>query len=370
MHSPTTPSSRAPNTMSLRHDAVTISVVFVRAAMSKLPAGSAGRELVLTQAGIPEELLSLPQARVSAAQFAAVWLGVVKVLDDEFFGLDSRNMRRGSFALLCHALISARTLGQAMNRFLRGFALFLADVQGELLSEGDTARIVIHADRAASEEARFAQEIFVTVAHGVLCWLAGQRVPITHADFNYARPDHGDEYLTTFSRSVAFDAPQTAIHVDAAWLSRRTLQDDAALKHFLASSPLSIFVKYRNPNSWSARVRAQLRSTEPAQWPSLDTLARALNTTATTLARRLDEEGTRYQRIKDNLRRDQAIALLSGTQRSIDDIALALGYEDPSAFYRGFRRWTGSVPGAYRLGDPGAAKAAPAPAVKRAPAPR
>lgn len=347
-----------PALMSLRHDAVTISAVFVRAAMSKLPAGSAGRALVLMQAGVPEELLSLPQARVSAVQFAAVWLGVVKVLDDEFFGLDSRNMRRGSFAMLCHALISARTLGQAMNRFLRGFALFLADVQGELLSEGDTARIVIHARRADSEETRFAQEIFATVVHGVMCWLAGQRVPITHADFNYARPDHGDEYLSTFSRSVAFESPQTAMHFDAAWLSRRIGQDEAGLKHFLASSPLSIFVKYRNPNSWQARVRAQLRSTEPAQWPSLDTLARALNTTATTLARRLDEEGTRYQRIKDELRRDQAIALLSGTQRSIDAIALALGYEDPSAFYRGFRRWTGSVPGAYRLGERTAAPAA------------
>jgi len=206
----------------------------------------------------------------------------------------------------------------------------------------------------------------------VLCWLAGQRVPITHADFNYARPDHGDEYLTTFSRSVAFEAPQTAMHFDAAWLSRRIAQDEAGLKHFLASSPLSIFVKYRNPNSWQARVRAQLRSTEPAQWPSLETLARALNTTATTLARRLDEEGTRYQRIKDELRRDQAIALLSGTQRSIDDIALALGYEDPSAFYRGFRRWTGSVPGLYRLAERGAAgiTPAPAPAIKRARTPR
>lgn len=348
--------------MSLRHDAVTVSAVFARAAMSKLPPGSAARELVLTQAGIPEELLNLPQARVSAVQFAAVWLGVVKVLDDEFFGLDSRNMRRGSFALLCHAVISARTLGQAMNRFLRGFALFLDNVQGELLSEGDTARIVIHADRATSAADRFAQEIFATVVHGVLCWLAGQRVPITHADFNYPRPDHGDEYLTTFSRSVAFEAPQTAIHVDAAWLSRRIGQDEAGLKHFLASAPLSIFVKYRNPNSWSAQVRAQLRSTEPAQWPSLETLARALNTTATTLARRLDEEGTRYQRIKDELRRDQAIALLSGTRRSIDDIALALGYEDPSAFYRGFRRWTGSAPGAYRLGDRATPPITPAPA--------
>lgn len=349
----TSPSrSDLPAAMALRHDTVTIAAAFVRSALSRLPPGSAARELVLAQAGVSEELLKLPQARVSAEQFAAVWLGIMKALDDEFFGLDSRNMRCGSFALLCHAVMSARTVGQAMHRFLRGFALFLADVRGEVVANGAMARLIIHASPAETNEGRFQQEIFATVVHGVMCWLAGQRVPITHADFNYTRPEHGDEYYTTFSRSVAFDTPLTALTFDTAWLSRRIAQNEAGLKQFLASAPLSIFVKYRNPNSWSARVRGTLRDTPPAEWPSLRDIAATLGTTASTLTRRLAEEGTRYQALKDALRRDRAIALLSVSRLSIDDIALELGYEDPRAFYRSFRRWTGSAPGAYRLSEP------------------
>lgn len=334
--------------MSLTPDAVTISVVFVRAALSKVPAGSPDHAQILAQAGIPEHLLAMPQARVSAQQFASVWMGVVKALDDEFFGLDSRNMRRGSFALLCHSLMSARTLGQALHRFLRGFSLFLADLRGEVQNTPQGARVLIHARRATTVEDLFAQEIFTTVLHGVMCWLAGQRVPLTHASFNYPRPAHWAEYTTLFSKSLSFEAPVTELQFDATLLSRRVSQNEDDLKQFLASSPLSIFVKYRNPNNWSARVRRQLRETDPALWPTLQTQARSMETAASSLARRLAEEGTSYQRIKDDLRRDQAIQLLSGSPLSIDDIALALGYEDARAFYRAFRRWTGTVPGSYR----------------------
>lgn len=331
-----------------RQAAVTISVAFVRSALSRMPVGSAARQQVLEAAGVSESVLALPEGRIPAEQFAALWLAAVKVLDDEFFGLDTRQMRGGSFALLCRSLMSARTLGQAMNRFLRGFELFLVDVRGELLSDGTTARVVVHTAHGSAEAARIAQELFITIVHGVLCWLAGQRVPLRHADFNYAPPDHADEYPVVFSRSVAFDADVTTLVFDAAWLGQRIMQDEAALKQFLASSPLLLLVKYRRPDRWASRVRHLLLATDPRRWPPLKSVAATLGTTATTLARRLADEGTGYQDLKDQLRRDRAVSMLRNTTRSIDEIAVELGYEDPRAFYRSFRRWTGSAPGAFR----------------------
>jgi AraC-like DNA-binding protein len=341
-------SSPAAGTAAPRQAGVTISVAFAHSALSRLPVGHPAREQVLAAAGVSERVLATPDARIPAEQFAALWLGAVKVLDDEFFGLDSRQMRGGSFALLCRSLMSARTLGQAMNRFLRGFELFLVDVRGELLSDGTAARVVVHSTHDTKEAARIAQELFITVVHGVLCWLAGQRVPLRHADFNYAPPDHADEYPVVFSRSVAFDADVTTLVFDAAWLGQRIMQDEAALKQFLASSPLLLLVKYRRPDRWASRVRHILLATEPAHWPSLKSVAATLGTTATTLARRLADEGTRYQQIKDALRRDRAVSMLRNGTRSIDEIAVELGYEDPRAFYRSFRRWTGCAPGAFR----------------------
>ena len=73
-----------------------------------------------------------------------------------------------------------------------------------------------------------------------------------------------------------------------------------------------------------------------------------MHTTPSTLRRRLEREGSSFQVIKDDLRRDMAIDLLCNSTRSVDDIGFALGFSEHSAFYRAFRRWTGASPGEYR----------------------
>jgi AraC-like DNA-binding protein len=69
---------------------------------------------------------------------------------------------------------------------------------------------------------------------------------------------------------------------------------------------------------------------------------------AATVRRRLQEEGESYQSIKDQLRRDLAISYLSDSGRSVVDIALELGFAEPSAFHRAFKKWTGASPGEFR----------------------
>lgn len=69
---------------------------------------------------------------------------------------------------------------------------------------------------------------------------------------------------------------------------------------------------------------------------------------AQTLRRHLREEGSSFQELKDNLRRDLAIYHLSRNEISIQLIAEQLGFSEPSAFHRAFKKWTGLTPGAYR----------------------
>ena len=86
----------------------TVSIAFVRSAVQWLDGTQ--RQAVLRRAAISPELLAADAARVPATAFAALWLAVGEALDDEFFGLDSRRMKVGSFALLCHALVGRATV--------------------------------------------------------------------------------------------------------------------------------------------------------------------------------------------------------------------------------------------------------------------
>ena len=84
--------------------------------------------------------------------------------------------------------------------------------------------------------------------------------------------------------------------------------------------------------------------------PLLNAVAARLAVSAQTLRRRLAAEGTSFQQIRDQLRRDAAIAALATGTVSIEDISRRLGFSEPSAFHRAFKRWTGSAPRSYQPG--------------------
>lgn len=344
----------------------TVSVHFVGAAVARL--SDAARARVLAASNIPVELLGAPTARVPAESFSALWLAVARELDDEFFGLDRRRMKCGSFALLCQAALHAGTLERALRRLLRGFAAILDDVRGELRVQGPDAAIRVENRIASAPARRFADETFLVMIHGVMCWLVGRRIPVTLAEFACPRPEHAQEYTVVYSQRLRFDAEQTALHFDAAQLAAPVIQDEASLRRFLRTAPRSVFLKYKDEDSWTARVRRRLRgSLGSAEWPRFEDVAEELGVAETTLRRRLESEGTSYQGIKDELRHDAAVHHLSGTRLSIAEIASALGFQETSAFHRAFKRWSGVQPGEYRrradLGEP--AGPAPSPPARR-----
>jgi AraC-like DNA-binding protein len=67
-----------------------------------------------------------------------------------------------------------------------------------------------------------------------------------------------------------------------------------------------------------------------------------------SVQRSLTEESTSYREIVDAVRKDLALSHLSQPGRSATDVAFLLGFSEPSAFTRAFRRWTGSSPSQFK----------------------
>ncbi|MDP2147720.1 MAG: helix-turn-helix transcriptional regulator, partial [Pseudomonas sp.] len=120
------------------------------------------------------------------------------------------------------------------------------------------------------------------------------------------------------------------------------------LKRFLAQAPANILVKYRDPDSLAMRIKHDLRQRPAQQWPETDSLAHELCMSASTLRRRLAEEGQTYQGLKDSVRKELAVVWLAEADISFAEIASRLGFADVSSFYKAFRKWSGSNPGHYR----------------------
>src|ERR1700676_3488940 len=232
----------------------TIAICFVAAALQSVRARDLNEDELLAQVGLAPSLLQVPQARVSAKHYGALWRTIALALDDEFFGQDSRRMKAGSFAMLCHSVLGCKTLGHALDRSLRFYALILDDISGTLMRGAKEARIVLHERIAGASQRVFAHELLLMLLYGVSCWLVGRRIPILRTEFSYAEPAHSAEYRLMYCADLSFNRPNTVIAFEASYLDLPVVQNERTIKEFLRTAPASILLKYKNCRSLNTKV--------------------------------------------------------------------------------------------------------------------
>ena len=326
-----------------------VSIAFVRQAVQALLRRGHDPAPLLLRCNIAPALLLSSGARVTPESFGALWLEIATALDDEFFALDARRVKVGSFTTLCHLCLGAADLGGMLRRLSRFFNILLDDTAMRVESAGPDAMLVLRSRLGLETPLRmFAHETLLVMAHGLACWLVGRRVPVRRAAFAYAEPAWWPEYRSIFCSELQFDAAETRLVLSARHLDLPVTQTAASARAFLLGAPANFILKYRDDRSMASRLRRRLRSLPPEAWPSQAALARELRLGASTLHRKLAGEGTSLREIRDVLRRDLAIRYLAESNLSIGDIGMALGFAEPSAFRRAFKQWTGVRPGEYR----------------------
>ncbi len=319
-----------------------ISPQFVEEALDSARRKGLAVEPLLAAAGLPPVVTE----SVSAERYGALWLAIAGAIDDEYFGLGGRPMPLGSFTLLCHCVLHAGSLERALRRALRFLSLVVGDPRGELVVADGLAQILLH--DAAEVRSPFAYRTFWIIVHGIMCWLVGRRIPLRLVDFRCAQPVQDADYGRFFGAPVRFGQPVSRLAFDEAFLTLPTGRDERAMKQFLRAAPANILVRYRYDAGLVANIRARLRQQSPLSWPSFEEMARQLRLPESTLRHRLHQEGHNFRAIKDDIRRGLAIDHLVHGRQSVNAIASDLGFAEPSAFHRAFRKWTGKSPAAFR----------------------
>ena len=333
------------------HPPVTIPIAFVHGMLSGVQAREQSCDTFLADAGIAPELLQQVSARVTADQYVALFRSLIDRLDDEAMAFLSRPLKRGSYALIARSAIGAASLEVALRRIAHTFRLLQDDVLLEPVREGALAGLALRFSDPAAAQPDFhhLHELLLRVFWRLLAWLAGGRLPAARFDFAFATPSYAGSYGKIFPAPLQFEQRQSAFWFDATLLQRPVRRDETALRAFLTDAQENVIVPRLGDDVVSARVRSHLQHAQPA-WPDLAATASALHMSASTLQRRLATDGTSFQSLKDELRRDLAIVRLNTSAVPLAALADELGFADSAAFQRAFKSWTGSAPGAYRRG--------------------
>ena len=328
--------------------APTVAIHQVRLAMQGALRLGADQAQLLHGAGISPLLLESELSRVTVPQYARLLRLLRRVTRDELWGLCARPLPVGSFAQVVRHALRARTLGEAMRTGFTSYHLLLAQFVPRLRVQGGVASVRMVTLGQRDDALDYAERVFSYFCYGVICWLVARRVPMQRVV--YASVGGVSDAALLYRAPVQLDMSYSGFDFDASWLDLPVVQTGSSLQEFLRASPSALITKYRDQNLLSDRIRRLLRNRLAGPLPDLGEAARLLDMAEPTLRRHLRQEGSSFQRIKDELRRDAAIALLSQPELSLLDIGLRLGFSEASTFHRAFKTWTGVAPGVYRLG--------------------
>lgn len=324
-----------------------ISVRLVQQALLAFTDAGRSPAQLLESLGLSSACLAEPDGRVSVDYYRRMWLGLAERFDDEFFGMDARRLRSGSFVFISRCCVAQPTLEAALRQMLRFYGLTLERFRGRLVRRHSLAEIVLE-EGACTPARAFAYFTFWMLVHGLACWLVGRRISLLAVESRCAEPDYTDDYRVMFSENLRFSQASTRIIFAAEVLDLPIRRSEEELRAFLQDAPANILVRYRDSSSLASRIKQLLRERPADRWPDSQTLAGELCMSPATLRRRLAEAGQPYQGIKDAVRRELATRWLADAALSYAEIAERLGFADVSSFYKAFRKWSGTNPGHYR----------------------
>lgn len=196
---------------------------------------------------------------------------------------------------------------------------------------------------------QFVLEAIVMQLVKLVAAVVGQELGDLVCQFPYAAPAWADRYAEHLPGRVEFGAEVLRIRIPRPHLALRGLSADpiakaAALRQCEREAAEIDLAARRDLLPW---IRSRLDTADGA-YPSLERMAEAFDVSPRTLIRKLKDKGFRYRDLVDEARTELASWRLAHTPNTVGQIAVDLGYSDPSNFSRTFRRWRGQTPTEFR----------------------
>lgn len=305
---------------------------------------------LMTDGGFEANWLGDPEARMSLAMEVRLWNLAAERTGDPLFGLHAAAaIRPGIFDVLDYAVRTAPDLHTALERLARYNRLVHDVASFEIVPAGDEVRIVHRFKGEGIQPCRHAAEFTLASLVVVAAQISGAAVQARAIEFAHSEMGDTGAFRQMFGVTPRFGAEVSCLVLAADVMLRPVPAADPGLSRIVTSHAEQLLASRAPlPETVSMQVRRQLAEGMSHGSPTLRYVARQLCLSERSLQRRLDNEGTRFVDLLDEVRRELALRYIADDQLALGEVAYLLGFAEPSPFHRAFKRWTGITPAAAR----------------------
>jgi AraC-like DNA-binding protein len=328
----------------------TVAVQAIRDVLSYTRARGVDTGRLAHDAGIDLRQLEDDDARLSGISLGRLWDLAAERSADPFFGLRLGAMATaGGLGLLGYTMLSSANLGAALDQLVRYGHLYTFGIDFDVLRGGGVLRIecrvVSHVDNYLLVSPRHPLECIMAAVRAVTNSLVGRPVPLRSVALGHSDPGLGyDEYQRLLGSRPIFDAGEYVMELDGGSADWPIATANREMLGFLDARAAELLRELSSGNTTTDAVMRTIVLLLHDEAPKLRVVARRLAMSPRALQRALHDEGSTFVDLLEQTRRALAMRYLADTHAVIFEVALLLGFSEPSAFHRAFKRWTGYTP--------------------------
>lgn len=301
---------------------------------------------------ITPQVLEDPHATISARQELQVIRNLQEALGGAFplgleMGVRHRYTAYGIWGL---AVVSSPTFVSAVSVGLRYLQLTTSYCRVTPVAREEEAALLIDDRDLPADMADVLIESVMAMIVTLQADLDPVNLPIRELRLKRSAPVYASRFQEFFGVMPVFGATENAVAIDIGCLGLKLPQANELTRKYCETECQKLLELRGSRQGYAAQVRDRL-ARNPTAFPSMPQMAELLETTVRTLRRRLANEGITYEGLVDEVRGTLAEELLRATTLTMEEISERLGYAEPSAFSRAFRRWKGVAPKVFRQGS-------------------
>lgn len=330
-----------------------VSVGFLRDIMYFAVSRGASLAELCRSAGISPDLLASPDAKIAGHIVQKIWRKAEDLTCDADIGLHlGEAIHPSTLGLVGFVMLSCANLGEALEKLIRYTNLLTDGVQGKLVKKGLLAEIEIEITRDREnyllETPRQPMETSFSAIATIVRILAGKPFPIREMRFSHERPPEIAEHQRVFAAPVLFGQKTDKMIFAVEALSYPVLLANRDLLPAFEVQAEQILLELDKQETRSSQVQRKIIKKLTGDIPSITDVAREMGMSERTLQRELAAENTTFRELLDAARRELAFKHLQNEKVPVAEISFLLGFSEPSAFHRSFKRWTGKTPHVFR----------------------
>ena len=245
-------------------------------------------------------------------------------------------------------------VGSALYALIRYQRYQVVGAQIELHDDGERTSLIYRIEEAGVIAREHLEDGVIAALCAVLRGFLGKNWNPLAIGFAHAAPSDTTPFRAVFGCPVTFASGVSRLTLRSRDLASRLGRHDPDLHDYLQEQLAPFATSYADS---AQQVQELLQSLIPKGCVRAEQIAMLLNVHPRTLHRRLQDCGTSFQQLLDEQRHALALGMLGQRRMAVGRIAETLGYSEPSAFVRAFRRWSGMSPGEWR--DAGMTSLAP-----------